>query len=84
VCVRTKNIHPHTHTRLPRYARDKTGVVEYVRGFHVFPDSIAVGTGEDPHWLYTVLFDARELWGESADPTTKVSIEAWEPYLGPA
>ncbi len=26
--VRTKNIHPPTHTRLPRYARDRVGVVE--------------------------------------------------------
>jgi nitrile hydratase subunit beta len=28
-----------------------------------------------------VRFDGRELWGESADPTLKVSIEAFEPYL---
>ena len=27
---------------------------------------------------------ASELWGEAADPTLKVSIEAWEPYLEPA
>ena len=26
----------------------------------------------------------RELWGEAADPTVKVSIEAFEPYLTPA
>jgi nitrile hydratase subunit beta len=82
--VRTRNIHPHTHTRLPRYARDKVGIVECVRGFHVFPDSVAIGAGENPQWLYTVLFDARELWGEAADPKSKVSIEAWDPYLEPA
>jgi nitrile hydratase beta subunit len=82
--VRTKNIHPKTHTRLPRYARGRTGVIECVRGFHVFPDSIAIGQGENPQWLYTVLFDGRELWGERADPTLTVSIEAWEPYLEPA
>jgi hypothetical protein len=28
-----------------------------------------------------VVFDARELFGEAADPTLKVSIEAFEPYL---
>jgi nitrile hydratase subunit beta len=82
--VRTKNIHPTTHTRLPRYARGRNGVIECVRGCHVFPDSVAVGQGENPQWLYTVLFEGRELWGESADPTLKVSIEAWEPYLEPA
>jgi nitrile hydratase subunit beta len=82
--VRTKNIHPKTHTRLPRYARDKVGVVEELRGCHVFPDTVAIGKGEDPQWLYTVLFDGRELWGDSAEPSLKVSIEAFEPYLEPA
>jgi nitrile hydratase len=82
--VRTKNIHPKTHTRLPRYARDKVGVVEALRGCHVFPDTVAIGKGEDPQWLYTVLFDGRELWGESAEASLKVSIEAFEPYLAPA
>jgi len=82
--VRTRNIHPRTHTRLPRYARDKVGVVECVRGFHVFPDSVVTGQGENPQWLYTVLFDAQELWGAAADPKSKVSIEAWDPYLAPA
>ena len=81
--VRTKNINPVTHTRLPRYARGRTGVIECVRGFHVFPDTVAIGEGENPQWLYTVLFEGRELWGEGADPTLKVSIEAWEPYLDP-
>jgi nitrile hydratase beta subunit len=79
--VHTKNIHPATHTRLPRYARDKVGVVEALRGCHVYPDTVAIGQGESPQWLYTVLFDGRELWGENADPTLKVSIEAFEPYL---
>ena len=82
--VRTKNIHPKTHTRLPRYARDKVGVIEALRGCHVFPDTVAIGKGENPQWLYTVLFDGRELWGENAEPSLKVSIEAFEPYLEPA
>ncbi len=79
--VRTRNINPTTHTRLPRYARGKLGTVEAVRGCHVFPDSAAIGLGDDPQWLYTVVFTARELWGEEADPSVKVSIEAFEPYL---
>ena len=82
--VRTKNINPPTHTRLPRYARDCEGVIEAVRGCHVFPDAVTTGKGEDPQWLYTVVFDARRLWGPSADPTLKVSIEAFEPYIEPA
>jgi len=81
--VRTKNLNPVTHTRLPRYARDKVGVVEAVRGCHVYPDSVASGGGENPQWLYTVVFDGPELWGEDSDPALKVSIEAFEPYLTP-
>ena len=79
--VRTKNIHPATHTRLPRYARGKTGVIEAIRGCHVFPDTVAIGEGENPQWLYTLLFEGPELWGDNSDPSLKVSIEAFEPYL---
>jgi nitrile hydratase len=60
------------------------GIVEAIRGCHVFPDSVTVGAGEDPQWLYTVAFAGRELWGPDADPTLTVSIEAFEPYLEPA
>src|SRR5215470_17544028 len=79
--VRTRNIHPKTHTRLPRYARGKLGVVERCQGCHVYPDSVAVDQGDDPQWLYTVVFTGKELWGVDADPTVQVSIEAFEPYL---
>jgi nitrile hydratase beta subunit len=82
--VRTKNFHPRTHTRLPRYARDKIGVVERIHGCHVYPDTAATGEGENPQWLYTVVFESRELWGADADPTLKISIDAFEPYLEPA
>ncbi len=82
--VRAKNINPLTHTRLPRYVRGHVGIIERVIGFHVFPDSNATGAGENPQWLYTVRFDGRELWGTDGDATTKVSVDAWEPYLEPA
>jgi nitrile hydratase beta subunit len=81
--VRAKNMHPKTHTRLPRYVRGRAGVIIRVDGCHVFPDSNAIGRGNDPHWLYTVRFAGRELWGESSDLTANVSIAAWEPYLEP-
>jgi nitrile hydratase beta subunit len=79
--VRAKNIHPRTHTRLPRYVRGHVGTVQLVHGCHVFPDTAAVGQGENPQWLYTVVFDGRELWGGDTDPTIKVSVDAFEPYL---
>lgn len=70
---------PH-HTRLPRYVRGRRGVIERVHGVHVFADAHATGRGEQPHWLYSVSFDARELWPD-ASAGTRVSVDAWEPYL---
>jgi nitrile hydratase subunit beta len=82
--VRARNIHPPTHTRLPRYARGRVGVVELVHGCHAFPDTVATDKGDSPQWLYTVVFEGRELWGAGTDPTIKISIDAFEPYLEPA
>jgi nitrile hydratase len=79
--VRARNIHPLTHTRLPRYVRGHVGVVERDHGCQVFPDSAAMGAGDDPQWLYTVVFESGELWGPGADPTLRISIDAFEPYL---
>jgi nitrile hydratase subunit beta len=71
---------PH-HTRLPGYARGKIGRIERIHGVHVFPDTNAQGLGEQPQWLYTIAFEARELWGEDACEGLSVRIDAWEPYL---
>jgi nitrile hydratase len=82
--VRTIVIAPTGHTRLPRYARGKVGTIEMLHGAHVLPDTSAHGKGEQPDWLYTVAFSGPELWGRDADPTSAVSIDAWECYLEPA
>lgn len=79
--VRTHTVIPDHHTRLPAYARGKRGVVERVHGTHVFADAHARGLGEQPQWLYSVVFDGTELWGADAQPGLRVSIDAWEPYL---
>lgn len=79
--VRTKNMHPKSHTRLPRFVRGHVGVIDRIQGFHVYPDAVVAEGKEDPQWLYTVMFDGRELWGADSDPTFEVSIEAFEPYL---
>jgi len=79
--VRARNMHPATHTRLPRYARGHVGVVERNLGCNVFPDSAAMDAGENPQWLYTVVFEGVELWGPDSDPTLRISIDAFEPYL---
>ena len=83
--VRTVGVQAEHHTRLPAYARGKLGAIEHVHGAHVFPDTNARGLGESPQWLYTVMFDAQELWGASAPaPQSVISIDAFEPYLEPA
>jgi nitrile hydratase beta subunit len=78
--VRTRQMNPAGHTRLPRYCRDKRGTIISVHGAHVFPDTNATGQGEQPQWLYTVQFAAAELWG--ADTTaSSVCADCWESYL---
>jgi nitrile hydratase subunit beta len=78
--VRARNVHPTGHTRLPRYCRGKPGTIVKVHGAHVYPDANAHGEGESPQWLYTVRFDAHELWG--ADTTASaVCVDCFEPYL---
>lgn len=79
--VRALNINPTGHTRLPRYARGRTGVVERHYGAHVLPDSHAHGLGEAPTFLYSVKFEARELWGPEANARDSVRLDLWETYL---
>jgi nitrile hydratase len=79
--VVTRSFHPRGHTRLPRYARGKRGVIHRVHGVHVFPDTNAHGLGESPQPLYSVRFEARELWGESAEANQVVHIDLWQSYL---
>jgi nitrile hydratase subunit beta len=82
--VRTRTMHPAGHTRLPRYARGKRGVIDAHRGCHVFADTAAHGLGEQPQHVYSVRFDARELWGEAAESNQRVHLDLWESYLLPA
>jgi nitrile hydratase len=81
--VRARKINPTGHTRLPRYARGNVGVVDRLHGGHVFPDSNAMGKGEDLQHLYSVRFSARELWGEAAGARDAVYLDLWEDYLDP-
>lgn len=82
--VFVRNNNPTGHTRIPTYAKGKTGVVEEVAGTYVFPDDNAHGRGENPQWLYRVVMNGRTLWGADTDETLTVSIDAWESYLEPA
>jgi nitrile hydratase len=81
--VRAVNRHPLGHTRQPRYVRGRTGVIHAYHGAHVFPDRSAEGVREGRH-LYSVRFEATELWGEDACPGSAVYVDLWEDYLEPA
>lgn len=80
--VRTRVMSVPTHTRLPRYCRGKLGTITTVHGSYVFPDTNARGEGEQPQWLYSVRFDAVELWGTDTTAAA-VHVDCWEPYLEP-
>jgi nitrile hydratase len=81
--VRALNRHPTGHTREPRYVRGRVGRINEHHGAHVFPDRSAEGSREGRH-LYSVRFEASELWGESADGRGAVYVDLWEDYLEPA
>jgi nitrile hydratase len=82
--VVTRNHQPAGHTRLPAYVRCRRGVIIRLHPPMVFPDDNAHGRGENPQHLYTVRFEAGELWGDAAEPKTNISIDLFESYLEPA
>jgi nitrile hydratase len=82
--VRARNLNPVGHTRLPRYARGKVGIVERDHGVYDFADTVANFQGEKRQHVYSVRFTARELWGPSASLRDSVHIDMWDDYLEPA
>lgn len=80
--VRVKNVHPQTHTRMPRYCRGKVGVVHLDHGVYVFPDMHALGLGPSPQHCYSVRFSAEALWGETRND--RVHVDLWDAYLDAA
>jgi nitrile hydratase len=80
--VRARNINPAGHTRLPRYVRARCGTVRRDLGVYVFPDTNAHQAGENPQHVYSVVFEARELWGRRE--RERVYLDLWEDYLEPA
>lgn len=78
--VRARDIHPARHTRLTRYVRGRTGVVELIQPSAVLPDTHATFEGENAQHVYSVKFDSHELWGPDAETFT-LNIDLWESYL---
>jgi nitrile hydratase len=81
--ILTRNFTSRRHTRIPRYARGKHGVIDRDEGVFALPDSYAHGGDPDAQHVYSVRFSARELWGENASSREFIYIDLWEDYLGP-
>jgi len=82
--VVARNNHPSGHTRLPRYARGRRGIVIGDHGVFVFPDTSAMTGDRKPQHLYSVRFTARELWGPAAPARDSVTLALWDDHLDPA
>jgi len=82
--VRARQINPVGHTRLPRYARGRAGLIEQDRGVQAFPDTHLTAPVASAQHVYSVRFTARELWGEAASPHDAVYLDLWDDYLEPA
>ena len=79
--VEMKNINPVKHTRLPRYVRGKTGIIDRDHGVFAFPDTGAHGEGHKPQHVYSVKFSFRELWGEDYPENNFIYIDMFDDYM---
>jgi nitrile hydratase subunit beta len=81
--VRVRDIHTGGHTRCPRYVRGREGVVVRVDEPAPLPDAEAHRDDPPEEPTYCVRFDARELWGDQAEPAAAVTVDLWRSYLEP-
>ena len=82
--ITVRNIHPKTHTRIPRYVRSKRGLIDRDHGVFIFPDTNAHYNGKKPQHVYSVMFTAQELWGSDAPAQDKLYLDLWDDYMDPA
>ena len=82
--VLAHNDHPIGHTRLPRYARGRRGVIDRDHGVFIFADTHAMTRDPKPQHCYSVRFAARELWGPAASARDSVYVDLWDDHLDPA
>lgn len=78
--VRVANHAPSGHTRCPRYVRRAIGTIHSHHGTFTLPDDNAHGESTAQP-LYSVAFDANELWENTNSPTHTIHIDLWESYL---
>ena len=79
--IRVRNFNPSGHTRAPRYIRGHGGTVQHYHGAHIFPDAHAESGKKVPAHLYSVRFEASDIWGPEGDKRSAVFVDVFEPYL---
>ena len=82
--VRVRNGPERAFTRKPGYVRGKPGVISARQRAALFADDRGEARRARPEHLYTVAFDAQDLWGEDAEPRTEVRVDLFESHLEPA
>ena len=79
--VRTRLMNPDGHTRLPVYLRGRRGRIETVHAAFPFSDARARGDATARETIYSVLFEARDVWGDDAPRGETVVADLFESYL---
>ena len=80
--IRARKIHLQGHSRLPRYIQGKVGTIEKLYKIQDIQDHVpASEQGAQP--VYSVRFEAQELWGAAAETNQSLYIDMWESYLEP-
>lgn len=81
--VRSRTLHSVGHTRLPRYVRGRVGKIISDNGDFTFADDNAALMPALQQRVYTVRFNARDLWGATANERDAVNLDLWDSYLEP-
>lgn len=79
--VRVRADDPPVHNRAPRYVRGHSGEIVHHDGTYPVPEDVVTGVEDPgPEPVYSVRFEAKELWGSGRH---SVTVTLWDRYLEP-
>ena len=79
--VRVRMIATRGHTRCPAYVRGRRGTVVRVDPAASVPDVEAHSDDRRIETIYSVRFEASELWGQASSSKDVVCVDLWHSYL---
>jgi nitrile hydratase len=79
--VRVRDVRFAGHTRCPRYVFGREGEIVAIGPLAPIPELEAHREERVEQPTYAVGFDARELWGDAAEPGVVVHVDLYEQYL---